>query len=108
MSDVYGRKQMYVFSLIISLVASIICAVSKNIVMLIIFRAIQSCGSSSGQTLGAGVVSDLFDVTERGNAYGWFFIGPLFATVIGPTVGGLLCQFLGWRSTFYFTAIFCK
>lgn len=108
MSDVYGRKRMYFYSLIIATIASVICAFSKNVAMLIVFRAIQSFGSSSGQTLGAGVVSDLFSITERGSAYGWFYIGPLFSTVIGPTLGGFLCQFLGWRSTFYFATIFCK
>ncbi|KAL7312470.1 hypothetical protein PS15m_008225 [Mucor circinelloides] len=106
MSDAYGRKPMYIYSLSIGIVASIICALSKNIAMLIVFRAIQACGATSGQTLGAGVISDLFDVTRRGKAYGAFFIGPLFGTVIGPTIGSLLCQYLGWQATFYFIAIF--
>lgn len=75
MSDAYGRKPMYIYSLSIGIVASIICALSKNIAMLIVFRAIQACGATSGQTLGAGVISDLFDVTRRGKAYGAFFIG---------------------------------
>lgn len=75
MSDAYGRKPMYVYSLFIGIVASIICAISRNIVILIVFRAIQACGASSGQTLGAGVISDMFDVTQRGKAYGAFFIG---------------------------------
>ena len=75
MSDAYGRKPMYICSLSIGIVASIICALSKNIVMLIVFRAVQACGATSGQTLGAGVISDLFDVTRRGKAYGAFFIG---------------------------------
>lgn len=66
---------MYICSLSIGIVASIICALSKNIVMLIVFRAVQACGATSGQTLGAGVISDLFDVTRRGKAYGAFFIG---------------------------------
>ncbi|KAL9538694.1 hypothetical protein MBANPS3_010746 [Mucor bainieri] len=106
MSDAYGRKPMYIYSLTIGIVASIICAFSKNIVMLIIFRAIQACGATSGQALGAGVIADLFDVTRRGKAYGAFFVGPLFGTVIGPTIGSLLCQYLGWQATFYFIAIF--
>ncbi|KAK4509398.1 uncharacterized protein ATC70_007749 [Mucor velutinosus] len=106
MSDAYGRKPMYIYSLSIGIVASVICAFSKNIVMLVIFRAVQACGATSGQALGAGVISDLFDVTRRGKAYGVFFVGPLFGTVVGPTVGSLLCQYLGWQATFYFIAIF--
>ncbi|KAI9483228.1 MAG: major facilitator superfamily domain-containing protein [Benjaminiella poitrasii] len=105
MSDTFGRKPMYIFSLIISIVAAVLCAISRNIAMLIVFRAIQACGSGSGQTLGAGVIADTFDVANRGRAYGIFYIGPLLGPVIGPTIGGFLCQFLGWRSSFYFLAI---
>ncbi|KAL0137464.1 major facilitator superfamily domain-containing protein [Mucor lusitanicus] len=105
MSDAYGRKPMYVYSLIISVIASILCAISRNAAMLIVFRAIQAIGSSSGQTLGAGVIADTIDVADRGKAYGVFYIGPLLGPVIGPTVGGALCQYLGWQSTFYFLAI---
>jgi MFS family permease len=75
MSDAYGRKQMYLYSLFISVLASIVCAFSTNIAMLIVFRAIQASGATSSQTLGAGVISDMFDVTERGRAYGLFFVG---------------------------------
>ncbi|KAI8992038.1 major facilitator superfamily domain-containing protein [Mycotypha africana] len=105
MSDAYGRKPMYIYSLIISVVAAILCAVSTNIGMLIVFRAVQACGSSSGQTLGAGVIADTIAPQDRGKAYGIFYIGPLLGPVIGPTIGGVLCQYLGWRSTFYFIAI---
>lgn len=43
--------------------------------MLIVFRALQASGASSGQTLGAGSIGDVFDVADRGKAYGVFFIG---------------------------------
>lgn len=75
MSDTYGRKPMYVYSLIISVIASILCAVSRNAAMLIVFRALQAVGSSSGQTLGAGVIADTIEVADRGKAYGVFYIG---------------------------------
>jgi multidrug resistance protein len=108
MSDVYGRKPVYMMSLTISIIAACICANSKNIGMLIFFRALQACGAGAGQTLGAGVIADIFAVAHHGKAYGIFYIGPLFGPVLGPTVGGVLCQFLGWKSTFYFLAILGK
>ncbi|KAL1927933.1 hypothetical protein VTP01DRAFT_3338 [Rhizomucor pusillus] len=104
LSDQYGRKRMYLLSNLLSLVASIICAFSQNIGMLIVFRALQSCGANAGLTLGAGVIADMVPVADRGNAYGFFYIGPLVGPVIGPTLGGFLCQYLGWQSTFYFSA----
>ncbi|KAI8391282.1 major facilitator superfamily domain-containing protein [Radiomyces spectabilis] len=105
LSDHYGRKRMYLISIVLNIVASVICANSRNIAMLIVFRAVQACGSSAGQSLGAGVIADTIHVADRGKAYGFFYIGPLIGPVIGPTIGGALCQYLGWRSTFYFLAI---
>lgn len=74
-SDTYGRRPVYIMSITIGIVASILCASSKNIAMLIVFRALQASGASSGQTLGAGSIGDVFDVADRGKAYGVFFIG---------------------------------
>ncbi|KAI7906019.1 major facilitator superfamily domain-containing protein [Cokeromyces recurvatus] len=107
LSDNYGRKRMYLFSGIITVISSILSAISINISMLIVFRALQSFGSTAGLTLGTGVIADTIPIKTRGRAYGIFYTGPLLGPVIGPTVGGFLCQYLGWRSTFYFTAILC-
>ncbi|GAN04290.1 MFS multidrug resistance transporter [Mucor ambiguus] len=105
-SDTYGRRPVYIMSISIGIVASILCASSNNIAMLIVFRALQASGASSGQTLGAGSIGDVFDVADRGKAYGVFFIGPLLGPSLGTLIGGFLCEFLGWQSTFYFTAVF--
>ncbi|GAB5589290.1 hypothetical protein Unana1_04190 [Umbelopsis nana] len=104
-SDIYGRKRMYLISIIIFIVASVICAVTNSTALLAVFRAIQACGASAGQSVGAGVISDVFHTSQRGTAYGFFYIGPLCGPVIGPLLGGILGQYLGWRSNFYFLAI---
>lgn len=90
----------------IYLLGSIITPFSTNIGMFIVFRAVQACGGSSGQTMGAGVIADIFEVSDRGKAYGIFYIGPLLGPIIGPTVGGVLCEVFGWRSTFHFLSIY--
>ncbi|KAG1498681.1 hypothetical protein G6F47_011220 [Rhizopus delemar] len=105
LSDQYGRKRMYLISGLINIACCIICAISKNIAMLIVFRGLQSFGANAGLTLGAGVIADTIAVEVRGSAYGIFYIGPLVGPVIGPTIGGFLCQYWSWESTFYFTAI---
>ncbi|KAI8076277.1 major facilitator superfamily domain-containing protein [Thamnidium elegans] len=88
LSDTYGRKRMYIVSGIINVISSIICAFSRNIGMLVVFRAIQSFGANAGLTLGAGVIADCISMEVRGKAY-----------------GGFLCEYLNWQSTFYFTAV---
>ncbi len=106
MSDIYGRKKVYIISLIIYLLGAIVTPFSTNIGMFIFFRAVQACGGGAGQTIGAGVIADIFQVSERGTAYGFFNMGGLFGPIIGPSLGGALCEFLGWRSSFYFLCIF--
>lgn len=96
---------MYIMSLIIYIVGGLICTFSTNVGMLIVFRALQACGGGAGQTLGGGVIADIYHVSRRGRAYGIFCLGPLFGPIFGPTIGGALCEFLGWRSTLYFLAI---
>ncbi|CAO3635636.1 unnamed protein product [Cunninghamella blakesleeana] len=104
LSESYGRKRMYIYSNLINIVFSILCANASNIWMLIIFRGIQSCGSNAGQTLGAGVIADTIEIKKRGNAYGIFHVGALLSNIIGPVVGGFLSQYYGWQSIFYFLA----
>ncbi|KAL1933462.1 hypothetical protein VTP01DRAFT_7552 [Rhizomucor pusillus] len=101
LSDQFGRKRIYLLSAILGIVASIICAASTNIAMLIVFRAVQAAGHCAG----AGVIADTMPIHQRGRAYGFFKIGPMIGPVIGPMVGGVLCRFLGWQLTFYFQAI---
>ncbi|KAG1142015.1 hypothetical protein G6F37_007862 [Rhizopus arrhizus] len=64
-------------------------------------RALQATGASATQAVGAGTVIDLFDVHERGNAMGFFLLGPLIGPVIGPIAGGYINEYVGWRFIFW-------
>jgi MFS family permease len=65
---------MYLLSGLINIVSCIISAQSKNIAMLVVFRALQSFGANAGLTLGAGVIADCIPVEVRGTAYGFFYM----------------------------------
>ncbi|CAG8521974.1 4146_t:CDS:2 [Paraglomus occultum] len=86
--------------------ASISCAVSPNIWLLIIMRALQACGSSAAMSVGAGTLSDMYKVEERGTAYGFLFLGVLLGPLLGPLLGGYIDKFFGWRWILWFLAIF--
>lgn len=56
--------------------------------------------------VGAGTIADIWEVRERGQAMGVFYLGPLVGPLMGPIIGGVLVEHLGWRSTQWFLAIY--
>ncbi|KAF5979332.1 dityrosine transporter [Fusarium coicis] len=106
LSQQYGRRPVLVSSFLISTVAVIVCAVSNSLPLVIVFRLIEAMGCSSAQSVGAGVISDIYVSTERGSALGWFYLGTLIGPLVAPIIGGALQVWLGWRANLYFMAIF--
>ncbi|CAI7636308.1 unnamed protein product [Penicillium crustosum] len=106
LSQQYGRRPVLVFSFLLSTIAVIICAVSNSLPLITVFRLIEALGCSSAQSVGAGVISDVFTPTERGSALGWFYLGTLIGPMIAPIIGGAIQVWLGWRANLYFMAIF--
>ncbi|RGP75360.1 hypothetical protein FLONG3_5750 [Fusarium longipes] len=106
LSQEYGRRPVLVFSFLISTAAVIVCATTNSLPLITVFRLIEALGCSSAQSVGAGVISDIYISTERGSALGWFYLGTLIGPLIAPIIGGALQVWLGWRANLYFMAIF--
>jgi multidrug resistance protein len=105
LADAMGRRPAYILGFLIYIGANIGLSLSQNFASLLVFRCIQSTGSSSAIALGSGVVADIATSSERGSWMGWATTGPMIASSVGPVVGGLLSQYLGWRSVFWFLVI---
>ncbi|KAI9269650.1 major facilitator superfamily domain-containing protein [Helicostylum pulchrum] len=105
--DLFGRRRIYIISFFISVVGSVGCALSVNAEMFIVFRAVSAIGSCSAMSMGAGTIADIFEPGERGRAFAYYTCGPLLGPALGPIIGGYLNEGLGWRSNFWFLAIFC-
>ena len=71
-----------------------------------VLRVIQASGCSAAIALSNAVVSDIATSSERGTWMGYATAGLLFGPAFGPTIGGVLAQYLGWRSIFWFITIF--
>ncbi len=95
--DYYGRRPIYLVSMSIFILGSLLAAISRNIWVFFVMRALQAFGSSSVLSVGGGSLSDIFHSGERGSAFGLFYLGPLIAPMIGPIVGGVLSDRAGWR-----------
>ncbi|KAL8838845.1 MAG: hypothetical protein Q9170_001967 [Blastenia crenularia] len=106
-SETSGRRTVYIVSFTFFVIWSILAAISNSISMLIAMRVLSQSAASSVQAIGAGTIADIWEVRERGTAMGIFYLGPLVGgTTLGPVLGGVLTQTLGWRATQWFLAIY--
>ncbi|KAI1333040.1 major facilitator superfamily domain-containing protein [Xylariaceae sp. FL0255] len=106
LSDVKGRRLTYFCTFIVYLGACIGLGLSENYATVIILRSLQSSGSASTIAVGGAVIGDITTPVERGGYMGIFQGALLIPNVIGPVIGGALAGALGWRSDFWFLAIY--
>lgn len=105
-SDVKGRRVAYICTFIVFLGACIGLAETRNYASLVVLRCLQSTGSASTIAIGSGVIGDITTRDERGGYMGIFQAGLLVPVAAGPIVGGALTGSLGWRSVFWFLAVY--
>ncbi|CAL5869590.1 uncharacterized protein PFLUO_LOCUS3820 [Penicillium psychrofluorescens] len=105
-ADNAGRRPAYVVCFTLYIAANIALALQSNYAALFVLRCLQSAGISTTIALSAGVVSDVATASQRGSYMGFVTAGSLLGPSIGPVIGGLLAQYLGWRAIFWFLAIF--
>jgi EmrB/QacA subfamily drug resistance transporter len=101
LSDLYGRKPIFMIGIVIFLVGSVLSGLSQTMPQLIAFRGLQGIGAGSLFPVALAVIGDLFTPTERGRIQGLF--GAVFgiAFVVGPLVGGFLTENLSWHWIFF-------
>jgi EmrB/QacA subfamily drug resistance transporter len=101
LSDLYGRKPIFMIGIVIFLAGSALSGLSQNMTQLIAFRGIQGIGAGSLFPVALAVIGDLFTPAERGKYQGLF--GAVFgvAFVVGPLVGGFLTENISWHWIFY-------
>ena len=101
MGDAFGRKRMLVWALGLFVVGSAACAVAPNLAVLICARALQGFGGGGLMTLAQALIGEVVSPRERGRFQGWFGANFALASTLGPVIGGVLSQHLGWRSIFW-------
>jgi EmrB/QacA subfamily drug resistance transporter len=100
LSDQFGRRPMMMIGVGLFLIGSLLCALSQEMWHLIVFRGIQGAGAGAIFPIALAVIGDLFSPRERGKYQGLF--GAVFAlsSIIGPALGGILTDTVGWHWVF--------
>jgi len=101
LADIYGKKPIYTAGFIIFTIGSVLCGLSPNIYTLIGFRVLQAVGASMIMALGMAIVTEAFPGSERGRALGISGTIVSVGIAVGPTLGGLIVQYLSWHWIFF-------
>lgn len=97
----FGYYYLFLGSIVIFTLGSLLCSLSTNLDMLVISRVIQAIGGGSLSPTSLAILSETFPKEERGTAIGWWGMGNVMGPALGPTLGGVLTHYLGWESIFY-------
>ncbi|KAJ4383124.1 hypothetical protein N0V85_008489 [Neurospora sp. IMI 360204] len=105
LSDTCGRRVTFIGTFVVFLIANIGLAFSKNFAMLMVFRAIQAAGSAATISVGGGVLGDITTAKERGGYMAGFSAVRMFGLSMGPVIGGIITEYLGFHAIFWFLFI---
>jgi EmrB/QacA subfamily drug resistance transporter len=101
LGDMVGYRRVYLWGLGAFTVASILCGSAQSIWMLIAFRAAQGLAAGMMMAVGFAIVTSVFPADQRGQAMGIYAISIAAALGLGPTLGGVIAEYLSWRYVFY-------
>ncbi|KAF4450262.1 putative dityrosine transporter [Fusarium austroafricanum] len=105
MADSGGRRPAYLVCFTIYIAANIGLALAPSYGALLGLRCLQSAGSASTVALCFAVVADVVTSAERGQYIGLTAVPTVLGPSLGPIIGGLLAEYLGWRWIFWFLVI---
>jgi EmrB/QacA subfamily drug resistance transporter len=101
LGDLHGRKLLFLWGIAIFTISSLLDSLSTSGTMLVVFRGIQGIGASLVAAESTAMITAEFPPRERGRALGINVAAIYLGLVAGPVLGGVLVQFLDWRSIFY-------
>lgn len=99
-ADIYGRKKIFTYGMLIYTASSVLSAFATSAAMLISFRILQGIGGAMVFGTGVAILTSVFPVGERGKALGINTAAIFLGLSLGPSLGGVLTQHFGWRSIF--------
>jgi MFS transporter, DHA2 family, multidrug resistance protein len=106
-STILGRKRLFLGSMVLFTVGSVMAGTSQTFSQMLVWRVIQGAGGGSLIPVSQAILRETFPPDEQGMAMAIYSMGVMLAPAAGPVVGGWLVDAYGWRSVFYMNVPFC-
>ena len=100
-SSVMGRRNFFLFCIVIFTVASFLCGAAPSLPMLLVCRVLQGAGGGGMQPMAQAIMADSFEPQKRGQAFALYGLVAVLAPSIGPTLGGWITDNYSWRWIFF-------
>jgi EmrB/QacA subfamily drug resistance transporter len=106
LADLYGRRRIYLFSVVVFMLGAMLSGTATSFTQLILWRALQGLGAGGVQPTSITIVADIYTLEERGKMQGVFSAVWAVSSLVGPAAGGLITDLLSWRWVFFLNVPF--
>ena len=103
----FGYRRTYMGCMGLLMGAGVLGGLSSNFDFVLLMRVAEGLAAGVVQPIPAIIILRAFETQEQGRANSWFGMGVVLAPAIGPSIGGLLVDAMGWRSLFFMVVPFC-
>jgi EmrB/QacA subfamily drug resistance transporter len=101
LADIHGRKRVFIYGILVHTLASVLAGIASSGIFLIAFRALQGAGGALIFGTGIAILTSAYPASERGRVLGINVTAVYLGLSLGPVLGGVLTQQIGWRSIFF-------
>lgn len=105
LSDIYGRRKLYLFAMTLFLAGSILCGQAETMTQLILARAVQGLGAGGIMPLAFILIGEMFTLEQRAHMQGFFSGVWGVSSIAGPLLGGFIVDNLAWHWAFYVNVV---
>jgi len=105
LSDLYGRRNLYVIAMALFLTGSVLCGMANSMTGLIFARALQGIGAGGIMPLAFILIGEMFNLEQRAKMQGFFSGVWGVSSIAGPLLGGFLVDKLSWHWVFYINVV---